>query len=283
MSDIKTGSVVVDSLMTMNIQNGNIFDLPHDKYVFAHCIATDLKWGAGIAPLMMKEFNASKRWRYPFCSVDCKVGGIGVDISDYGCLVNLFTKDSTFSKPSYTSLENCLCNLKRWMTENNRHYLAIPKLGCGLDRLSWSNVVDIIRRVFSDSDITIEVRFLEQRPSYKVIIAGGRHFDDYNLVKERCNYFLSEKMKSHQVVILSGHAKGADTLGERYAQERGLSIDAHPADWEKYGKSAGFRRNAQMAEVADALIAFWDGASRGTANMIDLAKRKGLKVAVVRY
>lgn len=99
--------------MNLNIPIGNIFDLPHDKYVFAHCIATDLKWGAGIAPLMMKEFNASERWRYPFCSVDCKVGDIGVDITDDGCLVNLFTKDNTFSKPSYESLENCLCTFGR--------------------------------------------------------------------------------------------------------------------------------------------------------------------------
>lgn len=118
---------------------------------------------------------------------------------------------------------------------------------------------------------------------YKVIIAGGRYFNDYALLQERCDFFLSERAKSHQIVIVSGHAKGADALGERYAQERGLQCDAHPADWDKFGKSAGFRRNAEMAEVADALIAFWNGQSRGTAHMISFAKSKGLKVAVVRY
>lgn len=118
---------------------------------------------------------------------------------------------------------------------------------------------------------------------YKVIIAGGRHFDNYQLLKDKCDYYLQNRLKESRVVIVSGHATGADALGERYAQERGLSIDAHPADWEKHGRAAGPIRNAEMAEVADALIAFWDGQSRGTANMINLAKSKGLKVAIVKY
>ena len=118
---------------------------------------------------------------------------------------------------------------------------------------------------------------------YKAIIAGGRHFDDYNLVKERCDFFLSEKMKCHQVIIISGHASGADSLGERYASEHGLKTELHPADWKAHGKAAGSIRNKEMAEVADALIAFWDGASRRTKNMIDTAKSKGLKVVVIIY
>ena len=118
---------------------------------------------------------------------------------------------------------------------------------------------------------------------YKVIIAGGRHFNDYELLKEKCDYYLQHKLQEGRVVIISGHATGADFLGERYAQERGLSIDAHSADWNQHGRAAGPIRNAEMAEVADALIAFWDGVSRGTKNMIDTAKSKGLKVAVVKY
>ena len=118
---------------------------------------------------------------------------------------------------------------------------------------------------------------------YKVIIAGGRHFNDYELLKEKCEYYLQNKLRESKVVIISGHATGADDLGERYAQERGLYLDAHPADWDKNGRAAGPIRNKEMAEIADALIAFWDGASRGTKNMIDTAKSKGLKVAIVRY
>lgn len=116
---------------------------------------------------------------------------------------------------------------------------------------------------------------------FKVIIAGGRDFDNYELLKERCDYYLQNKLKEDRVVIVSGHANGADSLGERYAQERGLECETYPADWKAHGRAAGPIRNAKMAEVADALIAFWDGKSRGTKSMIELANKKGLKVSVV--
>ncbi|MBR1697914.1 MAG: DUF2493 domain-containing protein, partial [Anaerovibrio sp.] len=91
------------------------------------------------------------------------------------------------------------------------------------------------------------------------------------------------KLKSDTVIIVSGHAPGADTLGERYAHEHGLKCELYPADWNTHGKAAGPIRNAEMANNADALIAFWDGESRGTKNMIETAKAKGLRVAVVKY
>ncbi len=78
-------------------------------------------------------------------------------------------------------------------------------------------------------------------------------------------------------------ARGADRLGERYAKERGYPVRLFPADWEKFGKSAGYRRNAEMAKYADGLIAFWDGRSAGTGHMIYLAKKNAIKVARYRY
>lgn len=83
--------------------------------------------------------------------------------------------------------------------------------------------------------------------------------------------------------IVSGTARGADQLGERYAAERGLSIKRFPADWDRDGKSAGYLRNVRMAEYADAAIVFWDGVSKGSKHMVDVAKKKGLPVRVVRY
>ena len=118
---------------------------------------------------------------------------------------------------------------------------------------------------------------------YRVIIAGCRDFDDYALLKERCNDYLCEKMETHNVIIVSGHASGADALGERFAEEHGLQCEIHPADWGKYGRSAGPIRNAEMAEVSDALIAFWDGQNPGTRSMIELARKKGLQVSVVYF
>lgn len=118
--------------------------------------------------------------------------------------------------------------------------------------------------------------------NYRVIIAGCRDFVDYELLKEKCDFYLQNK-KEEDIVIVSGHASGADALGERYAQERGLQLETYPADWKTHGRAADPIRNAQMASVAHALIAFWDGKSRGTKNMIDTATKRGLQVAVVRY
>ena len=118
---------------------------------------------------------------------------------------------------------------------------------------------------------------------YRVIIAGCRNFYNYVTLKERCEYYLQNKMKTHNVIIVSGHAPGADSLGEKFAADHNLQCELHPADWKHHGKAAGPIRNEEMAEIADALIAFWDGQSRGTKSMIGLAKRKGLKVEVVRF
>ena len=118
---------------------------------------------------------------------------------------------------------------------------------------------------------------------YRVIIAGGRESQDYALLKEKCEYYLQNKLQTDTVVIVSGHASGADSLGERFAQEHGLQIELHPADWAKHGRAAGPIRNKEMAESADALIAFWDGQSRGTKNMIDQARQYELKTAIIKY
>ncbi len=120
-------------------------------------------------------------------------------------------------------------------------------------------------------------------PPFRVIIAGTRSFNDYELLRDSCNNLLSEKQRTHTVAVISGTARGADQMGERYARERGFQLRRFPADWEQYGKSAGHIRNAKMADNADALIAFWDGESKGTKNMIDNARRKGLAVKVIQY
>ena len=119
--------------------------------------------------------------------------------------------------------------------------------------------------------------------NFKVIIAGSRGFSNYKLLREKCNKFLREKRKTSNIIVVSGHARGADTLGEKYAQDEGFTLEIYPAQWKKFGKRAGYRRNEQMAEVADALIAFWDGSSKGTKHMIDIMNEKNLLVRVVEY
>lgn len=115
----------------------------------------------------------------------------------------------------------------------------------------------------------------------KCIIAGSRDFKDYELLKRKCDHFFS--WTNGDIEIVSGNARGADSLGEKYAKENAMDLKLFPADWEYFGKQSGYIRNKQMAEYADALIAFWDGKSRGTKHMIDLAKEYNLYVRVVRY
>lgn len=112
----------------------------------------------------------------------------------------------------------------------------------------------------------------------KVIIAGSRYkdkeegkvFDDYNLVVEAVNrsgFTITE--------VVSGCAIGADRLGEKWATANGVPIKEMPADWNRFGKSAGPQRNKAMAEYADAAIIVWDGISPGSRNMIEnMIRRK---------
>lgn len=104
----------------------------------------------------------------------------------------------------------------------------------------------------------------------RVIVAGSCTITDYLAVK---NAIESSGMEIQELV--SGGTRGVDSLGELYAREHGIPIRLFPADWDKFGKSAGYRRNEQMAEYADALIAIWAG-SKGTAHTIEIAKRHGL-------
>jgi hypothetical protein len=133
--------------------------------------------------------------------------------------------------------------------------------------------------------------------TFKVIIAGSRNFKDYELLKKKCDSILSS-LKDKEIWIISGTAKGADQLGERYAFERGYYLMECPAQWDdindkpanqigvssigkKYWKLAGHARNEQMAQEADALIAFNMGTS-GTDNMLQVAEKYKLKIRQIK-
>lgn len=115
----------------------------------------------------------------------------------------------------------------------------------------------------------------------KVIIAGSREFNDYDLLVKICDIIL--KNKNEEIIIMSGGAKGADTLGEKYAKERNYKIIKILPEWNKYGKQAGILRNIKMAHEADYLIAFWDGKSKGTKHMIEYADSIRLEYSVKEY
>lgn len=111
----------------------------------------------------------------------------------------------------------------------------------------------------------------------KTIVAGSRDITSLDLITtaiEAAPWKITE--------LVSGAARGVDQLGETYAAAAGIQITKFPADWKKYGRGAGPVRNREMGNYADALIAIWDGKSKGTKSMIDIATANNLKVFVFR-
>ncbi|MBR2788851.1 MAG: DUF2493 domain-containing protein [Erysipelotrichaceae bacterium] len=125
-----------------------------------------------------------------------------------------------------------------------------------------------------------------KRKIKRFIVAGGVHFEDYETLKETLDDLFKEIPKD-EIEIISGHARGADSLGEKYAEEKGLKCIVFPADWKKYGRAAGPIRNRQMLDYAleeeAHLVAFWNGESRGTKNMIDIATKAGISIKIIGY
>ena len=111
----------------------------------------------------------------------------------------------------------------------------------------------------------------------KLIIAGSRGFTSYETLKATLKKL---NLEEKNLIVISGCARGADILGEQWAYDFGKPLMRMPADWDKHGKSAGYRRNEEMAKIATHLVAFWDGQSRGTKHMIDLAEEYQLLIHV---
>ncbi len=117
----------------------------------------------------------------------------------------------------------------------------------------------------------------------KLIIAGSRGYNYYEGLKASFyQYILDNDIKLTDVLIISGGARGPDMLGIQLAQELGLEYRVFNADWST-GKSAGMRRNEQMADQADGLLAIWDGRSSGTRNMVELAEARGLLTKIIYF
>lgn len=121
--------------------------------------------------------------------------------------------------------------------------------------------------------------------AYKVIIAGGRDFTDYEYMSKVLSKLLfnSSPFDGDSITIISGMAKGADTLAIQYADEHQMTKILFPTNWKKYPIIAGFLRNEDMLKIATHVIAFWDGKSSGTKHMIDIAEEKGIPVWIYKY
>ena len=114
----------------------------------------------------------------------------------------------------------------------------------------------------------------------RVVVAGCRNYTNYDEAKPYIDFCLSNIRKENNIIIVSGAARGTDALGERYAKENGFTIERCPAEWHKYGKSAGPKRNDKMAKICDYVICFWDGKSKGTNSMINYARKYGKPIKI---
>jgi SLOG family YspA-like protein len=115
----------------------------------------------------------------------------------------------------------------------------------------------------------------------KVIIAGGRDFQNREMMDKVLWDMFAGRITEHTFLV--GKARGADTVGEAAVRYCGCDVEEYPADWNQYGKRAGFIRNEEMAKAGNVLVAFWDGISKGTWDMIERALSHGLEVHVYRY
>lgn len=151
--------------MILNEKKGNLFELDK-KYALAHCISLDCEMGKGIAVEFNKRFKGMKRDLIQTIednsmSFPCVIMYYdNDDFENSRKVFNLITKKAYYGKPTYQTITKCIEDMANMCKKYNVKYLAMPKIGCGLDRLQWSKVREIIQEAFKDIDIEIEVRYL---------------------------------------------------------------------------------------------------------------------------
>lgn len=161
-------------------------------------------------------------------------------------------------------------------------------IGCGLAGGDW-NIVKPLLAANLPSATIVTLPPAPPAPTlpdnaYRMIVAGSRTFTDYDLLCSKLDAAAAKLTERGQsLVIVCGMAEGADLLGKQWADAHGIPVAEYPANWKRYGKSAGFRRNDQMADNADHLLAFWDGKDADTQHLIEAARKRKLPVKIVKF
>lgn len=142
-------------------EKGNLFELD-SKYALAHCISLDCEMGKGIAVEFDKRFRGMKRWLKEMVVANDWNFPKTVPAIDKNkrVIFNLITKKNYWGKPTYATIGKCIIEMADYCLRHEIKYLAMPKIGCGLDRLQWSKVREMIVQKFEDLDIEIVVRSL---------------------------------------------------------------------------------------------------------------------------
>ena len=140
--------------MVLHEENRDLFTVPTD-YALVHCISADFALGAGIAREFTKRgVKASLKDMYATPSVG---SALATFTTGWAAEYNLVTKEKYWQKPTYAQLKQALVSLRSVAASHGRTKLAMPKIGCGLDRLEWNNVKDILCEVFENTDTEILV------------------------------------------------------------------------------------------------------------------------------
>lgn len=161
----------------------------------------------------------------------------------------------------------------------------VTAIGCGLAGYTHDEILPLFYPV--SENVSLPGLWVERiHPIRRIVVAGSRGFEDFDLVCERLDESLevcSDNLLDLEIV--SGTARGADTLGAEWAKSRGIPVKEFPAQWDHplWGKAAGMVRNAEMARYGTHVIAFWDGKSPGTKAMIGMSQGFGLPVDIIRY
>lgn len=173
---------------------------------------------------------------------------------------------------------------KAYVRECPSLLFQVTRIGCGLAGFTDEQIAPL----FADApqNCLLPGTWLVRRDpgTARVIVAGSRGIHDRKKVFEKIEGLTRRLWHKSGFEIVSGMAAGPDTLAIEWARNSGFagSVVQFPAEWERYGRAAGAIRNQQMAWYGTHLLAFWDGSSPGTRNMIETAQRDGLQVRVVR-
>lgn len=243
--------------------------------------------GKGLALEFKKRYPSNYDSYYKACkNNDVKIGKMFITQRSQELnpkyIINFPTKVHWKNPSKLEWIESGLEDLVKFIKYKNIKSIAIPQLGCANGGLSWNVVKLVIEEKLKDLN-EVEIKIIVYNNNdissndMKVIIAGSRDCTDMKILLEAIN-----ESKFNISEVISGGARGADALGELWAKNNNIPLKIFPADW-SIGKSAGYIRNKQMAEYGNALIALWNGESKGTNHMIEIAKKLNLVVYVKKY
>lgn len=182
-------------------------------------------------------------------------------------------------------LSEVRCHVEKFLEDARNHAdlrFRLTRVGCGLAGFSDEDIAPM----FFECSENVVLPGLWQRMkdgvTARLIVAGGREITDRGFVFGELDRLTGNLLKENVVTEVCGEARGVDVIGREWAELKGLVVDSFPANWDAHGKAAGMMRNKLMANHGTHLVAFWDGESRGTKQMIDVARSFGLVVRVVK-